>query len=622
MTPAVSEKTGDQTATVTGWTAFWRTVTKFEREKITPWLAVRNCVGVVVPISIGIAVGQTAAGLVVSTGALNVCFSDSSEPYRARGRRMLIASVLVALAVFLGAISGRNDAFAILLAGAWAFAAGMLVSLGTEAADLGTVSLVTLVVFAAQSLHPRAAALSGLLALGGGLLQTALSLALWPVRPYMPERRELGKLYLELGRAAAAPIASTEAPPATAQILLAQKALATLALDHSIDSERCRSLLNQAERIRLSLMALARLRTRIERGDDAHAEVDILDRFLTCASRVLLSVGSSLQSQGCAGPAAECVADLNAMTRALGDGGPSPRAGLVRDARWQADALAGQLRAASDLALNATPEGLEAFEAKEARREWRLRLGGGIATLRANLTLDSAACRHAIRLATAVAIGDAMGRMLLWRRPYWIPMTIAIVLKPDFTSTFSRGVLRLAGTFAGLALATGLFHMIAPPVALQVALIGMFVFLLRSVGAANYGIFVAAVSALVVLLVALTGITPQQVISARGLNTAVGGTLALLAYIVWPTWEKTQVGEALARMLDAYRDYFRVVVLAYYDQGATWADDLDRARQAARLARSNAEASVDRVGGEPARVRSRYRSCMRCWPVRTGWCMR
>ncbi|HUE03495.1 MAG TPA: hypothetical protein VMR62_28305 [Bryobacteraceae bacterium] len=50
-------------------------------------------------------------------------------------------------------------------------------ALSTTAADLGTTSLVTLVVFAAKPLPPEAAALSGLLALGGALLQTGLALA-------------------------------------------------------------------------------------------------------------------------------------------------------------------------------------------------------------------------------------------------------------------------------------------------------------------------------------------------------------------------------------------------------------------------------------------------------------
>jgi uncharacterized membrane protein YccC len=582
------------------WTAFWRTVIKFDSAKITPALALRNCLGVAIPIAVGLAIGQTAGGLVASAGALNVCFSDGPEPYRQRGRRMLIASFLVSLAVFAGGVAGRNDGLAVLLAGAWAFAAGMLVALGTEAADLGTVSLVTLVVFAAQSLQPRAAAISGLLALGGGLLQTTLALALWPVRRYDPERRELSALYHDLAQAAASSIHASEAPPVTAQMLKAQKALATLGRDRSIESERYRSLLAQAERIRLCLMVLTRLRARIGREEGGDANVKTLDGFLACASRILQSVGDLVSIDGrTPSGQAPCIDEATRLSRAPRSSEEGVLAALIHDARVQVDALAGQLRSATDLATNATPAGLEAFAEREARRHWRLRLGGTVATLRAHLTLESTACRHAIRLATAVALGDAIGRAATLRRPYWIPMTIAIVLKPDFTSTFSRGVLRLSGTFAGLALATALFHAMAPTQAVQVALIALFVFILRWVGGANYGIFVTAVSALVVMLIAMTGIAPQQVIAARGLNTAAGGALALLAYIVWPTWERTQVGEALAHMLDGYRDSFRTVARAYTDAPPDVAAELDRVRQAARLARSNAEASVDRVAEEP-----------------------
>src|SRR2546429_1328180 len=65
-----------------------------------------------------------------------------------------------------------------------------LVAVGTTAADLGVISLVTLLIYAAQPLTTRQALISSALALGGGLLQTALSVALWPVRRYEPERSE------------------------------------------------------------------------------------------------------------------------------------------------------------------------------------------------------------------------------------------------------------------------------------------------------------------------------------------------------------------------------------------------------------------------------------------------
>jgi len=178
-------------------------------------------------------------------------------------------------------------------------------------------------------------------------------------------------------------------------------------------------------------------------------------------------------------------------------------------------------------------------------------------------------------------------------------MTIAIILKPDFTSTFSRGLLRLGGTLAGLALATGLFHFLAPGLAADVALIAVFAFLIRCYGPANYGVLVTALTALVVLLFALIGSAPAAVMMARGLNTAAGGVIALTAYWLWPTWERTQISETVADMLDSYRVYLQAVRDAYLEHEKSFTATLDRARQAARLGRSNLEAAATRLRSEP-----------------------
>lgn len=247
------------------WTAFWQNIVRFQWDKVSPWLALRNTLGVTLPLAAGAAFGLVGSGLIVCTGALNVSFSDSQEPYLQRAGRMLAASVLVGLAVFAGALTSGNHLTSIAVAAAWAFVAGILVALSTTAADLGVISLVTLVVFAAVPLSPEKAALAGLLAFAGGLLQTLLALALWPLRRYFPERRALGDLYLELSRAAAAPARVFEAPPASAQSTQAQQSLSGLDRDHSLEAERYRLLLSQAERMRLSLLTLARLRIRIER---------------------------------------------------------------------------------------------------------------------------------------------------------------------------------------------------------------------------------------------------------------------------------------------------------------------------------------------------------------------
>jgi hypothetical protein len=237
--------------------SFWRRVFQFQREKIAPRIALRNTLGFALPLAAGIALGNIPAALIASIGALNVSYSDSHDPYLQRARRMLAASALVGFAVFLGAVCGNYHVLAVPAAGAWAFAAGMLVALSTTAADLGTITLVTLVVFAAKPLPPESAALSGLLALGGGLLQTALALAFWPIRRYVPERRALAALYTELARAAVAPPDVRSAPPASAQSVQAQAALGDDHSDHSIDGERYRMLLSQAERTRWAVSACA-----------------------------------------------------------------------------------------------------------------------------------------------------------------------------------------------------------------------------------------------------------------------------------------------------------------------------------------------------------------------------
>jgi uncharacterized membrane protein YccC len=201
-------------------------------------------------------------------------------------------------------------------------------------------------------------------------------------------------------------------------------------------------------------------------------------------------------------------------------------------------------------------------------------------------------------LAACVAIAESLGHILNWQRTYWLAMTAAIVLKPDFTATFSRGVLRMIGTLAGLALATALFHIFSSTISNEIVLIALLAFVLRSLGAANYGVLTAAVSALVVMLIALTGVEPKDVISARGLNSIAGGALALLAYWLWPTWERRQAGENIAQLLDAYRDYFRGIKQSYLEPDfPPW--ELGSARQAARLARSNLEASSGRLEAEP-----------------------
>src|SRR5579871_1723668 len=402
--------------------AVWQGVVRFQADKVNVWLGVRNCLGVGLPLAVGAAFGSLSAGLIMSTGALNVAFRDNDAPYRQRARKMFAASVLAGISVFVGSVTGGNYAVAVLVAGVWAFAAGMLVALGAAIADLGMMSLLMLVVYGAVPLSAERAAAAGLLAFAGGLFQALLSIAAWPLRRYAAERAALGNLYHELSRAAASPpMQATESPLATSQSIQAQVSLATLAQDRTLESERFQLLLSHAEQMRLGLLVLGRLRIRVERENAEGPESQdraarMLDQCMRICSRLLDCIDASLQERGSDEEADQSLRELDASVELLRESSASQ---TIADAVTQVDALAAHLRAAQDIAAHATPSGMARFEERESEKPWNLRLHGGFATLRANLNLGSATFRHAVRLAICVWIGDALGRGFGLQRSYW-----------------------------------------------------------------------------------------------------------------------------------------------------------------------------------------------------------
>ena len=120
-------------------------------------VAVRNTLAIVAPLALGLATGHEAAGLAVSTGALNTMFTDQPGPYRLRLQRMLAAAFAAGLAAFLGILVGDQLWPLAIAAFAVAFAGGMLVALGPMAGRVGLTSMIVLVITASISFSESAA---------------------------------------------------------------------------------------------------------------------------------------------------------------------------------------------------------------------------------------------------------------------------------------------------------------------------------------------------------------------------------------------------------------------------------------------------------------------------------
>lgn len=550
-----------------------QTLTGIKRPDVPLRVVLRNTAAVILPLAAGLATGYPQAGLGVAVGALNTMFSDQPGPYRQRLRNLLLATAAAGLASLLGFLIGAHLLPMLLATAVFGFCGGMLVVFGADNARVGMTSIILLVVTAATP-APLGMALTGSgLIVSGGLLLTAFSLAAWPLQRYWPERQALSAVYTGLAALARQSAAgTTDVPAMTDAMNTLQQTLLGRHRAHGRAMEAFGVLLELAERIRLELTAMGEWQSTPATDDD----------FRQGAAQVLTAIADAL-AQGAAPELALRATDaLRARTRRDGAAATGHHAALL-----------GQLAAAARNADWAGSRGELRASAADARLPDALRSGAGWAALRANLTPRSVAFRHAARTAACLCVALLGARLLHLPHGYWLPMTAAIVLRPDFAATFKFGLLRVLGTVLGLVLTTVLLHITPAETWAHLALMAALCMTFRYLATAHYGIAVAALTGTVVVLLSFDGVTPGGAVMDRVVNTALGCGLALLAYVVWPTWERGRARAALATMLDAYASYLAALAqLTETGQGET--------RTAARTARSNVQASLERMRSEPA----------------------
>jgi uncharacterized membrane protein YccC len=580
---------------------------RIDRSLVSTSIALRNTVGVVLPLAVGAATGQPAVGLTVAIGALNVSFSDGSDAYRTRAGRMLVASALSGLSVFVAAATADVGVIAVLLAALWSFAVGMLVLFGNTPAQLGVTTLILLIIFGAEPMTPHDALATAALVCAGGLLQTLIAVSAWPARGFAPERRALERACRALAAWARAPTSTETGFPGSRELTAANDVLTSTRADHGPVAEALVSVLNQVERMRLVFIALGDIAARLDSDDAGGGAGDPIREVLGVAGDGLMLIAGTLSDEPVPRDVPLLLDRFDRAMHSLRASAEGARAGtrwLLEGAIARAYTLRGELRAAIEMSARAGDGAARESFHVDLELPSSLRPYGVWRRLRANLTPRSAAFRHAARLVACIMLAKALAVVLAMPHAYWIPMTAAIILKPDFTATFARGMARLAGTLAGLVAMSLLLQVVPEHAPYYIALIAVLTFALRGVGRSNYAVLVFAVTGLIVVLLTLVGAPALASMKARGVATLVGGALALAAYAIWPTWERSQTPRVLAEMLDAYRSYFDAVMDGLTTLEGVSDSRLAAARSQARLARSNADASADRLFAEPRGTRS------------------
>jgi uncharacterized membrane protein YccC len=564
-----------------------------DRRGFAPILALRGAAGVAIPFAVGTAVGHPAEGAIAAAGALPAGVAGMGGSAGTSAGVITATALGMAVSTFVGGLAAGHLAPTLVVLAIWGFAAGLTAVLGRDATVVGTQAVMGLVVFGR---FPGSVASCGAHAgwvLAGAGLQGLLAFVVRSPQRFATERRLLAEIYRELAQLA-------REPDHSATEVAAQTALIAERVDRRApddDTELLRGLIDDADRIRLELQSLATV-----------AQVTEV-RLITAGAAVwLLGLAEAVRSGSPAPGDPSGLDDAASQLHSVRAAAPAGRRGTaVRYADARAAALLGQLRA-SDRLVDALAgirrivlprqaigpgQAVLALPRRTATTAQRMRAAAA--------DPRSSAFRHAIRLAVLLPVAEAISHALPWQRGYWVVLTALVVLKPDYAATTQRGIARIVGTGVGVLAAGGLVELVHPDDLALTALVALSTWAAYACFAASYALYSLAITSLVVLLLTPIGGSSLSTVADRGLDTLIGGGLALAGYLVWPTWEGRSLPAAVDTLLNALATYADAVLGHYVDPEGADHEATGRAAVNARRARIAALASLTRAAAEPSR---------------------
>jgi uncharacterized membrane protein YccC len=545
--------------------------------------ALRAALGVITPLAIGIGTGRVVYGSYAALGALPAGFVSFQGVNRTRVLAVAATAAGMAVSTFVGAVTEASAGWLLVPAVfAWAYAAGLFAALGPTALAVSLQWPVALLIASAIPLPPEHAAFRALLVLAGGLWQGLLVVTSWAVNRGGAERIAMADSFRSLAEYAAQ-VAAGPARPAMPDVLPSVRALGDPnPLLQNAARQELLGLSTEADRIRSTLTALSVGRP--PEGLSAAGE-----HLLTTAQRVLAELAESMT-----GRRRQRGAHLAAASAMLA--GTAPEWGTPW--AWSGEALLGQLRAACEIA-GAEDED-EGTRTARPHRQAMVRFDHAL-TLRASAGASSEAGRHALRLAVTATAAEVIVRAAGLSHGYWAVLTVFIVLRPDYSSTLYRGLQRAAGTLVGAGL--GLCTVLLAKVADSALLAGIGVSLLAAyaVFTVNNLLFAVFLTDFVVVLLGLLGLPPLPTALARLAGTGIGTGLALLGYLLWPTWAGNTAAETFARLVAAQGRYAAALLRSYQRPRGAESARLPGLQLAARRAHTDADAAASRLIDEPDR---------------------
>lgn len=219
-------------------------------------------------------------------------------------------------------------------------------------------------------------------------------------------------------------------------------------------------------------------------------------------------------------------------------------------------------------------------------------------TLLVNFNLRSPIFKHSLRIAAVTMIGYAVGLFFELQNPYWILLTLIVIMRPNFGLTKTRSKERTIGTLIGGALAVGVVLLTQNTTVYAILAIVTLVISFSMVQR-NYKAAATFITLSVVFIYALLSPDIFNVIQYRVTDTLIGAGLATLGNLfLWPAWEIESMQKTLLNTFRAQKVYFNEIVEFYKNKG-TISPQYKVARKKAFLEMSDLNTAFQRMTQEP-----------------------
>ncbi|MFT4016575.1 MAG: FUSC family membrane protein [Agriterribacter sp.] len=220
--------------------------------------------------------------------------------------------------------------------------------------------------------------------------------------------------------------------------------------------------------------------------------------------------------------------------------------------------------------------------------------------LKENLSLQSNIFRHSVRVSVCIFAGYAISQLFPFGHSYWILLTIVTILKPAYSLSKSRNVERLLGTIVGVFIGFLILNYVTDT---YILFIGTIVSMIIGYSFLQIKYFISVIGITLYVLLSFHFLHPvdfRSVSTDRIIDTAIGSAISFIgAFFILPKWEREQVDEYIARLMEANTKYFTTVAKAFYANSLD-INEYKITRKEAYVALANLSDAFQRLLSEPS----------------------